>query len=122
NVKADTSVDGNTEQVVNTQVQSTQTSTTPSYVQLYSDNLTQVKAAQTINFPSGYTLDAIRNVPDQWQNPTAAKAASDELEKTAIQGMYNNNYQSDPAAAKQAVDINNLTTDQVKQINQYGLG
>lgn len=122
NVKADTSVDGNTEQVVNTQVQSTQTSTTPSYVQLYSDNLTQVKAAQTINFPSGYTLDAIRNVPDQWQNPTAAKAASDELEKTAIQGMYNNNYQSDPADAKQAVDINNLTTDQVKQINQYGLG
>lgn len=122
NVKADTSVDGNTEQVVNTQAQSTQTSTTPSYVQLYSDNLTQVKAAQTINFPSGYTLDAIRNVPDQWQNPTAAKAASDELEKTAIQGMYNNNYQSDPAAAKQAVDINNLTTDQVKQINQYGLG
>lgn len=122
NVKADTSVDGNTEQVVNTQLQSTQTSTTPSYVQLYSDNLTQVKAAQTINFPSGYTLDAIRNVPDQWQNPTAAKAASDELEKTAIQGMYNNNYQSDPAAAKQAVDINNLTTDQVKQINQYGLG
>ena len=122
NVKADTSVDGNTEQVVNTQVQSTQASTTPSYVQLYSDNLTQVKAAQTINFPSGYTLDAIRNVPDQWQNPTAAKAASDELEKTAIQGMYNNNYQSDPAAAKQAVDINNLTTDQVKQINQYGLG
>lgn len=122
NVKADTSVDGNTEQVVNTQVQSTQTSTTPSYVQLYSDNLTQVKAAQTINFPSGYTLDAIRNVPDQWQNPTAAKAASDELKKTAIQGMYNNNYQSDPAAAKQAVDINNLTTDQVKQINQYGLG
>lgn len=122
NVKADTSVDGNTEQVVNTQVQSTQTSTTPSYVQLYSDNLTQVKAAQTINFPSGYTLDAIRNVPDQWQNPTAAKAASDELEKTAIQGMYNNNYQPDPAAAKQAVDINNLTTDQVKQINQYGLG
>lgn len=122
NVKADTSVDSNTEQVVNTQVQSTQTSTTPSYVQLYSDNLTQVKAAQTINFPSGYTLDAVRNVPDQWQNPTAAKAASDELEKTAIQGMYNNNYQSDSEAAKQAVDINNLTTDQVKQINQYGLG
>lgn len=122
NVKADTSVDGNTEQVVNTQVQSTQASTTPSYVQLYSDNLTQVKAAQTINFPSGYTLDAVRNVPDQWQNPTAAKVASNELEKTAIQGMYNNNYQSDSEAAKQAVDINNLTTDQVKQINQYGLG
>ena len=122
NVKADTSVDGNTEQVANTQVQSTQASTTPSYVQLYSDNLTQVKAAQTINFPSGYTLDAVRNVPDQWQNPTAAKAASNELEKTAIHGMYNNNYQSDSEAAKQAVDINNLTTDQVKQINQYGLG
>lgn len=122
NVKADTSVDSNTEQVVNTQVRSTQASTTPSYVQLYSDNLTQVKAVQTINFPSGYTLDAVRNVPDQWQNPTAARAASDELEKTAIQGMYNNNYQSDSEAAKQAVDINNLTTDQVKQINQYGLG
>lgn len=80
---------------------------------LYSNNLTQVQATQAINFPAGYTLDAVRNVNSQ--------AAANAFEQTAQQGIYNNNYQSDRLAATQAVDLNSLTADQVSQLNQYGL-
>nr|WP_233445921.1 SEC10/PgrA surface exclusion domain-containing protein [Limosilactobacillus fastidiosus] len=88
-------------------------------VELYSDNLVQVKATQTINFPSGYTLDAIKNIPDD--ESSAAKVASEQLQKTTIQGMYDNDYQSDPQAAQEKVDIRNLTDNQVREINNYGL-
>ncbi|WP_242364407.1 SEC10/PgrA surface exclusion domain-containing protein [Limosilactobacillus antri] len=86
---------------------------TATSLNLYSNNLAQVQAIQAINFPAGYTLDAVRNVNSQ--------AAVDAFEQTAQQGIYNNNYQSDTAAAAQAVDLNSLTADQVSQLNQYGL-
>lgn len=114
NVKADTSVDQSTVPTAQTATQpASQAATTPNYVQLYSDNLAQVKATQNINFPNGYTLDAVRNV----NTPEAAQA----FEQTSKQGLYNNNYQSDSAAAQQKVDVNNMTADQVAQMNQYGL-
>mgnify|MGYP001161780754 CR=1 FL=1 len=86
---------------------------TTTSLNLYSNNLAQVKATQAINFPAGYTLDAVRNVNSQ--------AAANAFEQTAQQGIYNNNYQSDRLAATQAVDLNSLTADQVSQLNQYGL-
>jgi SEC10/PgrA surface exclusion-like protein len=81
---------------------------------LYSDNLAQVNNAQNINFPSGYTLDNVRNV-----NGTAGAQRFEN--NVAIQGIYENNYQSDPNAAAERVDIDNLTSDQVAQLNSYGL-
>ncbi|WP_242362831.1 SEC10/PgrA surface exclusion domain-containing protein [Limosilactobacillus antri] len=86
---------------------------TATSLNLYSNNLAQVQVVQAINFPAGYTLDAVRNVNSQ--------AAADAFEQTVQQGIYNNNYQSDTAAAAQAVDLNSLTADQVSQLNQYGL-
>ena len=38
---------------------------TTTSLNLYSNNLAQVKATQAINFPAGYTLDAVRNVNSQ---------------------------------------------------------
>ena len=35
--------------------------------------------------------------------------------------MYNNNYRQDAGAQQEAVDINNLTSDQTVQMNQYAL-
>lgn len=110
NVKADTTTA--TTAPDTTQTTATMT-TTPNYVQLYSDNLNQVKATQNINIPDGYTLDAVRNV----NGPAAAQA----LEKSAQQGLYTNDYQSDSTAAQERVDVNNLTSDQVAEMNQYGL-
>lgn len=81
---------------------------------LYSDNLAQVNNAQNINFPSGYTIDNVRNV-----NGTASAQRFEN--NVAIQGIYENNYQSDPNAAAERVDIDNLTSDQVAQLNSYGL-
>lgn len=88
-------------------------STTTTNLNLYSNNLAQVQATQEISFPAGYNLDAVRNVNSQ--------AAANALEQTAQQGLYTNNYQSDPTAATQVVDLNSLTADQVSQLNQYGL-
>ena len=86
---------------------------TTTNLNLYSKNLSRVQATQAINFPAGYTLDAVRNVNSQ--------AAADAFEQTAQRGLYTNNYQSDRGAAAQAVDLNNLTGAQVSQLNQYGL-
>ena len=129
NAKADTTV---TNQSTIQQTNNTSTSNTNSYtqnnVQLYSNNLAQtaqtaqthtqvvnaaVSSAQNINIPNGYTLDAVRNVQNQTQ--------ANELEKTSINGVYNNNYQQDTGAAQEAVDINNLTPQQTIQMNQYAL-
>lgn len=80
---------------------------------LYSNNLVQVNNTQNINFPSGYTLAGIRAVN--------GAASAQQFENIAIQGIYQNNYQSDPNAAMERVDIDNLTPDQVSQLNSYGL-
>lgn len=80
---------------------------------LYSNNLAQINNVQNINFPNGYTIDSVRNI-----NGTAS---AQQFEKIAIQGIYQNNYQSDPNAAMEKVDIDNLTTDQVSRLNSYGL-
>lgn len=111
NVRADTNT-GSTDQQLVTQ-QTTQTATT-SNLNLYSNNLTQVQNTQNINFPAGYTLDAVRNI----NNQTAANAFQQQV---AQQGIYNNDYQSDPEAAQERVDINNLTAGQVEEMNRYGL-
>lgn len=88
-------------------------------VEFYSDSLVQVKTTQNINFPSGYTLDAIRSIPEG--ETSAAKTASEQFQQTSIQGMALNNYQSDANAAREKVDIRNLTDSQVREINNYGL-
>lgn len=111
NVKADTTTEPTDQQLV---TQPTTQTATASSLNLYSNNLTQVQNTQNINFPSGYTLDAVRNI----NNETAANAFQQQV---AQQGIYNNDYQSDPEAAQQKVDINNLTADQVEDMNRYGL-
>lgn len=81
-------------------------------VELYSNNLAQVKAAQQVNFPTGYNLTSLANV----------NAGNDgSFDQMAKQGMTINNYQSDPVAAKQSVDINHLTDAQTEEMNQYAL-
>lgn len=72
-----------------------------------------VIAAQTVNVPDGYTLDAVRNVK--------TKAQADELEKIAINGIYNNNYRSNTTAANERIDINNLNDAQTREMNQYAI-
>ena len=121
NVKADTTITNTSSQ--STVQQSNQTTSyTQNNIQLYSNNLaqTQTQAAnaaavsvQNINIPAGYTLDAVRNV----QNNEQAK----ELEKVSVAGAYNNNYQQDPNAEQEFVDINHLTPEQTTQMNQYAL-
>lgn len=108
--------DQTTQTVLNSQSsnQAAQASTqTHNAAYLYSNNLVQVNNAQTINFPSGYTIANVRNVN--------GKASAQRFENVAIQGIYQNNYQSDPNAAMEKVDINNLTSDQISQLNSYGL-
>lgn len=92
-----------------------QNNSTSSNVELYSDNLAQVNYAQHINFPNGYTLQAISNVND------GDKAAADNMENIARPGIAANNYQYDNNAQQESIDINNLTDDQVRQINRYAL-
>ncbi|WHO86065.1 SEC10/PgrA surface exclusion domain-containing protein [Limosilactobacillus oris] len=112
NARADTTVtEPSAQQLVVNPVQAT---TTADRLNLYSNNLAQVENTQNINFPAGYTLDAVRNV----HTTAAANALQNQV---AYQGIYNNDYQSDPAAAQEEVDINNLTADQVAAMNQYGL-
>lgn len=103
NVKADTNTTTNNVAV---------TQTAPSNVELYANSLVQVNNVQTVNFPSGYTYDALQNVN------SSNNASFDNM---ARQGMSLNNYQSDPEAAKESVDFSNLTDDQTNEINQYGL-
>lgn len=112
NVKADTTVASDQQQLV---VQQPQQSTTANNLNLYSNNLNQVQNVQNINFPAGYTLNAVRNI----NNADAANAFEQQV---ARQGIYNNDYQSDPVAAQEQVDINHLTANQVEEMNQYGLG
>lgn len=111
NAQADTTTaDGTNQQVV---VQPTQ-SATASSLNLYSNNLTQVQNTQNINFPAGYTLDAVRNIH-------TTDAANAFQQNVAQKGIYTNDYQSDAEAAQQSVDVNNLTPDQVEEMNRYGL-
>lgn len=112
NVKADTTstTDTTVQQLVTQPTQSA----TASSLNLYSNNLTQVQNTQNINFPTGYTLDAIRNI----NNTDAANAFQQNV---AQQGIYTNDYESNAEAAQEQVDINNLTPDQVEEMNQYGL-
>lgn len=94
--------------------QAVQASTQPrNAAYLYANNLVQINNAQSINFPTGYTLDNVRNVN--------GLASAQRFERVAIQGVYQNNYESDANAAMESVDINNLTADQVSQLNSYGL-
>ena len=120
NAKADTTITSSSQSTIQQSNQST--SYTQNNIQLYSNNLvqTQTQAAnaaavsvQNINIPAGYTLDAVRNV----QNNDQAKA----LEKISVDGVYNNNYQQDPNAEREFVDINHLTPEQTTQMNQYAL-
>lgn len=121
NAKADTTVT-NQFTIQQTNNLSNPNSYTQNNVQLYSNGLAQTQtqtanaaasSVQNINIPSGYTLDAVRNVHNQ--------AQANELEKTSINGVYNNNYQQDSGAVQEAVDINNLTPQQTVQMNQYAL-
>ena len=120
NVKADTTANNN-QSAIQQQVNST-SNYTQNNVQLYSNNLAQAQtqaasaaavSVQNINIPAGYTLDAVKNVQNSEQ--------ANELEKTSVNGVYNNNYQQDPSAEQETVDISNLTPEQTIQMNQYAL-
>lgn len=104
NVKADTTTTTNNVAV---------TQTAPANVELYSNSLAQVNNVQRVNFPSGYTLNALRNV-------NANNNSS--FDAIAKQGMSMNNYQSNAQAASESVNIDNLSDSQTTEINQYALG
>ena len=80
---------------------------------LYSANL-NTQEAQYVNFPQGYTLDKLRGI----SNSTEAN----NFQQTTISGMSMNNYQSNSAAAKEYVNVNNISPEQTIQMNQYGVG
>lgn len=80
---------------------------------LYSANL-NTQEAQYVNFPQGYTLDKLRGI----SNSTEAN----NFQQTIISGMSMNNYQSNSAAAKEYVNVNNISPEQTIQMNQYGVG
>lgn len=69
--------------------------------------------AQQINFPSGYCLTDLRNVRDD--------ASNQEFDRVARPGLTENNYQTNATAAAQSVDINQLNSQQVTEMNQYTL-
>ena len=80
---------------------------------LYSANL-NTQEAQYVNFPQGYTLDKLRGI----SNSTEAN----NFQQTTISGMSMNNYQSNSTAAKEYVNVNNISPEQTIQMNQYGVG
>ncbi|WP_267202669.1 SEC10/PgrA surface exclusion domain-containing protein [Limosilactobacillus kribbianus] len=76
----------------------------------YASNVT---AAQQINFPSNYRLNDLRNVNNQ--------STANEFDKQALPGLSDNNYQSNSAAAAESINIDQLTDQQVDEVNQYAL-
>lgn len=89
-------------------------------VQLYSDNLTQFDSAQTIHFPQGYTLENLKNIQTAQESLNFANTSRQVFDNNG-NGQNVNDYQSDNIAAQEKVDINHLTTQQVSQLNTYGL-
>ena len=100
NVKADSTAEQLSNNVQATAITSNNNVSSTQQQSTENNSQSAVVAAQTVNIPDGYTLDAVRNVKTQ--------AQADELEKIAINGMSNNNYRSNSDAANERVDINNL--------------
>ena len=71
--------------------------------------------SQTVNIPSGYNLNILRNINNQ-------SSAYQFQSNTAINGMNINNYKSDPTAAQENVDLSNLTDSQVNEMNNFAVG
>ncbi len=71
--------------------------------------------SQTVNIPSGYNLNTLRNINNQ-------SSAYQFQNNTAITGMNINNYKSDSTAAQEKVDLNNLTDSQVNEMNNFAVG
>lgn len=71
--------------------------------------------AQQINYPANYNLDQLRNVSQS--NP----ASVNNFDQVAKPGLTLNNYQSDPASAKQEVNVTDLSDQQTTDINHYAL-
>lgn len=71
--------------------------------------------AQQINYPANYNLDQLRKVSQS--NP----ASVNNFDQVAKPGLTQNNYQSDPASAKQQVNVTNLNDQQTKEINNYAI-
>ena len=73
--------------------------------------------AQAINYPTNYNADQLQKVNANNQ------ASVQQFDKIAQPGLTMNNYQSDPTAAKEPVDIvhSQLTGQQTTEMNQYAL-
>lgn len=80
---------------------------------LYSASL-NTQNVQYINFPQGYSLDTLRSI----NNSTSAN----NFQSSTIAGMSMNNYQSNANAAKENININNLSPNQTIEMNQYAVG
>lgn len=80
---------------------------------LYSASLS-TQNVQYVNFPQGYSLDTLRGI----NNSTAAN----NFQSSTIAGMSMNNYQSNANAAKENININNLSPEQTIEMNQYAVG
>ena len=80
---------------------------------LYSASLS-TQNVQYVNFPQGYSLDTLRGI----NNSTSAN----NFQSSTIAGMSMNNYQSNANAAKENININNLSPEQTIEMNQYAVG
>ena len=69
---------------------------------------------QTVNIPNGYNLSTVRGINNQ-------TSAYQFQNNTAAAGISMNNYTSDPTAAQERVDVNNLTASQASQMNDFAL-
>ena len=109
-VSANTNEENNNQIVISNVAQQQASATTAA---LYSANL-KTQTTQYVNFPQGYTLDKLREI----SNSTEAN----NFQRVTINGMNINNYQSNSDAAKEYVNVNNLSPEQTIQMNQYGVG
>lgn len=80
---------------------------------LYSASL-NTQNVQYINFPQGYNLDTLRGINNH--------DSASNFQTTTIAGMGMNNYQSDSNAAREYVNMNNLSPQQTIEMNQYAVG
>lgn len=115
NVLADSNenaANAQTENVVNCTIDNTTEARATTYT-LYSAAL-NTQSTQYVNFPQDYNLDTLRSLNTQ--------SSADSFQQIAYPGLSQNNYQSNTQAASENVNINNLTNQQVIEMNQYAVG
>ena len=104
-----------TEQVVTSYSQSKQVLDQVTVPSVNAAAVRNTANAQQINYPADYNLDQLSKVNENDANSVQ------QFDQVAKPGLAQNNYQSDPTAAQQQVDITNLNDQQTYEMNQYAI-